>query len=134
MDFDLAGQVVIITGGSRGIGREMALAFASAGAKELILLGRNFNACAAKEYGLVPKVVPPDELDTAVARFASKFLKLPPRTVGAAKRVIDVGSCLPLRASQDLEIDAQAELLHSPDFKEAVYSFIEGRPPRFIGE
>jgi enoyl-CoA hydratase/carnithine racemase len=102
--------------------------------KELILLGRNFNARTAKEYGLVHKVVPPDELDTAVARFASKFLKLPPRTVGAAKRVIDVGSYLPLRASQDLEIDVQAELLHSPDFKEAANSYIEGRPPRFIGE
>jgi len=102
--------------------------------KELILLGRNFNARTAKEYGLVHKVVPPDELETAVARFASKFLKLPPQTVGAAKRVIDVGSYLPLRASQDLEIDAQAKLLQSPDFKEAVNSFIEGRPPQFIGE
>ena len=102
--------------------------------KELILLGRNFNSRTAKEYGLVHKVVPPDELDTAVARFASKFLKLPPRTVGGAKRLIDVGSNLPLRASQDLEIEVQAELLKSPDFKEAVTSFIEGRPPRFIGE
>ena len=102
--------------------------------KELILLGRNFNSRTAKEYGLVHKVVPLDELDAAVARFASKFLKLPPRTVGAAKRVIDVGSYLPLRASQDMEIDAQAELLHSPDFKEAVTSFIDGCPPRFIGE
>ena len=106
----------------------------TATAKELILLGRNFNAGAAKEFGLVHRVVPPDELDTAVARFASKFLKLPPRTVGAAKRIIDVGSYLPLRASQDLEIDAQAELLHSPDFKEAVTSFIEGRSPHFIGD
>lgn len=105
-----------------------------AATKELILVGRNFHARAAKEYGLVHKVVPPDELDTAVARFASKFLKLPSRTVGAAKRVIDVGSYLPLRASQDLEIDMQAELLNSPDFKEAVTSFIEGRSPHFIGE
>ena len=103
-------------------------------AKELILLGRNFNARAAKEFGLVHMVVPPDELDTAVARFATKFLKLPPRTVGAAKRIINIGSCLPLRASQDLEIDVQAELLQSPDFKEAVTSFIEGRSPHFIGE
>ena len=103
-------------------------------AKELILLGRNFNARAAKEFGLVHKVVPPDELDTAVARFATKFLKLPPRTEGAAKRIIEIGSYLPLRASQDLEIDVQAELLQSPDFKEAVTSFIEGRSPHFVGE
>jgi len=36
MDFDLADQVVIITGGSRGIGRAMALAFADAGAKVVV--------------------------------------------------------------------------------------------------
>ena len=36
MNFDLAGQVVIITGSSRGIGRAMALAFADAGAKVVV--------------------------------------------------------------------------------------------------
>ena len=36
MGFNLADQVVIITGGSRGIGRAMALAFANAGAKVVV--------------------------------------------------------------------------------------------------
>lgn len=36
MNFDVADKVVIITGGSRGIGRAMALAFADAGAKVVV--------------------------------------------------------------------------------------------------
>lgn len=36
MNFDLTDQVVIITGGSRGIGRAMALAFAGVGAKVVV--------------------------------------------------------------------------------------------------
>ncbi len=34
--FDLTGRVAIVTGGSRGLGREMVLAFAQAGADVVI--------------------------------------------------------------------------------------------------
>lgn len=105
-----------------------------AAAKEMILLADFFDADTAQTYGLVHKVVPPDELDSAVVALADKFRRLPPRTVGIAKRIINVGHDLSLRASQDLEIDAQAELLGSPDFEEAVRSFFEKRSPRFTGE
>ena len=44
--FDLAGKVALITGGSRGLGREMALAFADAGA-DVIISSRNIDACEA---------------------------------------------------------------------------------------
>lgn len=44
--FDLTGKVALITGGSRGLGREMALAFADAGA-DVIVSSRSIEACEA---------------------------------------------------------------------------------------
>jgi enoyl-CoA hydratase/carnithine racemase len=105
-----------------------------AATKEMILLGKRFNAQEALAYGLVNRVVPPDELSAAVAELAEKFLKLPPRTVGIAKRIINKGHNMTMRESQDLEIDARAELLGSPDLQEAIESFLEKRESRFTGE
>jgi len=105
-----------------------------AAAKEMILLGRRFKARAAQAYGLLHEVVPPDELDTTVAALADKFQRLPPRTVGIAKRIIHSGYNLSPRDSQNLEIDALDELLDSPDSREAIESYSEKRRPQFTGE
>jgi enoyl-CoA hydratase/carnithine racemase len=104
-----------------------------AATKEIILLGDRFNAGAALGYGLVHQVVPPGELDARVAALADKFGQLPPRTVGIAKRIIDKGYDLSMRNSQNLEIDAQLELMDSPDLREAIASFLEKRQPKFTG-
>jgi len=106
----------------------------AAAAKEMILLGKRFKARAAQAYGLLHQVVPPDELDTTVAALADKFQKLPPRTVGIAKRIINSGHNLSMRDSQNLEIDALSELLDSPDLQEAIESYSEKRRPHFTGE
>ncbi len=42
--FDLSGKVALVTGGSRGLGREMMLAFAKAGA-DVVIAGRKLEAC-----------------------------------------------------------------------------------------
>lgn len=105
-----------------------------AATKEMILLGKRFNASAALDYGLVNSVVPPEELDAAVAALAAKFRLLPPRTVGIAKRIIDAGYHLSMRESQDLEIEAQAELLDCGDVREAFECYVDKRQPRFTGE
>jgi enoyl-CoA hydratase/carnithine racemase len=105
-----------------------------AATKELVLLGKRLNAQAASTYGLVHQVVPTDQLDPAVNTLADKFRKLPPRSIAIAKRIINQGYYLSLRESQNLEIDSQAEVLDSPDFHEAVESYLEKRSPQFIGK
>lgn len=44
--FDLSGKIALITGGSRGLGRQMALAFADNGA-DIIIASRKIEACEA---------------------------------------------------------------------------------------
>jgi NAD(P)-dependent dehydrogenase (short-subunit alcohol dehydrogenase family) len=44
--FDLSGKVAVVTGGSRGLGREMVLAFADHGA-DVVIASRKLEACEA---------------------------------------------------------------------------------------
>ncbi len=48
--FDLTGRVAVVTGGSRGLGREMVLAFAERGA-DVVIASRKLDACEALADG-----------------------------------------------------------------------------------
>lgn len=102
-------------------------------AKEIVLLAEKFNSEKALEYGLINRVVPPDQLDDAVKKLAEKFMRLAPRTIGITKQVIGQGAFLPIRDSEDLEIDLQASILDSADLREAMSSYLESKKPAFTG-
>jgi enoyl-CoA hydratase/carnithine racemase len=116
--------------GTQRIGRVVGEAVA----KELVLLGKRLRAREALSCGLVHRVVPPGELEATTRSLASTFLALPPRTVGIAKRIINMSHGVSIRENEDQEIDVLSELLTSPDLREALDSFLEKRPPRFTGQ
>lgn len=100
--------------------------------KELAMLGKPIDAKRALHIGLVNEVVPLEDLENRTTEFAKQFLELPPLAVGLCKKIINEGQFLE-RAGQDLEIEAQAALLKTEDFKEAISSFFEKRKPVFKG-
>lgn len=80
--FDLTGKTAIVTGGSRGIGKEMAEALAEAGANLMLCarraewLDETVNEFAAKSFnveGKVCDVSKPDEVQAVVDETAAKF-------------------------------------------------------------
>jgi len=75
--FDLSGRVAIVTGGSRGLGREMAEGLAEAGAALMLCARRNewltptvaeMRACGSKVEGLVCDVSRSDQVQAVVDR------------------------------------------------------------------
>src|SRR3954451_10085351 len=80
--FDLTGKVAVVTGGSRGLGREMVLAFAQAGA-DVVISSRKLDACEAvaeEGRGLGREALPVaahagrwDELDALADRAYDHF-------------------------------------------------------------
>lgn len=104
-----------------------------AATKEMILLGDNFDATQAHTYGLINRVVSPENLENEVVTLAQKFLKLPPLAVGVCKQIINEGQFAE-RSGQDLEIAAQYEILNTQDFQEAIKSFFEKREPKYEGK
>lgn len=80
--FDLTGKTAIVTGGSRGIGKEMAEALAEAGASLMLCARRaewleetvmEFEAKGFSVAGKVCDVAKPDEVEAVVTQTVSKF-------------------------------------------------------------
>ena len=72
--FDLTDQVVLVTGGSRGLGREMVMAFAEAGA-DVVIASRKYDTCVAAA----------EEIAAATGR-AALALRGARRALGRARR------------------------------------------------
>lgn len=104
-----------------------------AAAKELLMLGDPIGAAEAHRLGLVNRLVPDVELENATAELAVRLASRSPLALAAAKRSVNVGAELDLRAGMLFALDEFALLFSAADQKEGMSAFLEKRPPKFTG-
>lgn len=102
-------------------------------AMELLLIGDSIDAVTAERWGLVNRVVEPDELMPAALDYARRIAENAPLAVQAAKELAlrsrDVDLATGLRVEQ-----LMLRLLQtSTDASEGSAAFSEKRPPRYTG-
>jgi enoyl-CoA hydratase/carnithine racemase len=102
-------------------------------AKELSLLAEIIDAAEAERIGLVNKVVPVEELDSAVQEWAERLASLPPIAVSQSKGLLDRASTSSLDEALAAEGAAQAVNFASADTAEAIVAFVQKRTPTFRG-
>ncbi len=103
-------------------------------AMELIMLGDRINAERALKMGIVHKVVPKDKLKEEVMFFAEILSKGPPIAQSLIKRVLRIGSGLPLEEGLELEKQAFSIVFSTEDAKEGITAFLSKRKPEFKGK
>ncbi len=105
-------------------------------AKEVLMTARMFTGEEAKDVGLVTANVPQDELESAVASFATELAALAPLAVQGAKAAVQFLSSTGAARTGDpqgaLGIDALvAEAYASEDLSEGLRAMEDKRAPRF---
>jgi enoyl-CoA hydratase len=117
------------TGGTQNLPR----AIGERRAKELILSGLPFSAAEAERWGLVNRVLPPEDLLQATLAIAGRIAGNGPLSVRQAKQAIHRGLQMSLADGLAFEIEAYNRLIPTADRREGVLAFNERRKPKFQG-
>ncbi len=111
----------------RIIGRKAAM--------DLILSGRIVSAEEARQMGLVNRVVPREDLESATTDFIKPYLKLSAEVLRITKKAVMVGLMDDLEPSLKLIEDIYLnELMRTADANEGLKAFMEKRRPEWKNE
>lgn len=101
---------------------------------ELSTMGNKVSAQQALEWGMVNRVVTPEELDSTVAEIADYYAKAPTKAIGLMKKMLNKSFHSDLETMLQYEAYCQEIAGNSADNKEGVAAFNEKRKPVFKGE
>ena len=110
---------------ARSVGRKRAL--------ELLLTGTPIDAETAADWGLVNRVVAPDELETATTQLANAITAASPLTVATGKRAFYDQIDLGLDAAYEHCQRVMSDNATAEDAQEGMSAFIEKRTPTWRG-
>ncbi len=102
-------------------------------AMEMLLTGKSIDAEAAERWGLINKVVPPDQLLDCARDYARQIAENAPLAVQAAKELAIRSEDMDLNTGLRVEQMWNRLLYATEDAKEGPAAFKEKRPPNFKG-
>jgi enoyl-CoA hydratase/carnithine racemase len=110
---------------SRAVGRKRAL--------ELLLTGDPIDADTACEWGLINRVVPPEELEDAVTELVAKVARSSPLTVRIGKEAFYEQVELDEHDAYELTRSVMTTNAQAGDAQEGMSAFLEKREPTWRG-
>jgi 2-oxoglutaroyl-CoA hydrolase len=118
--------------GSGGTQRALRLIGMTRG-KLFMMTGQRISAERAEAWGLITQVVDDGQLDAAVADLCGEHAERAPLALRTLKLVLNRGAEAPLETALELERKAYAWLRSTHDYEEGVRSFLDKRPPNYLG-
>ncbi len=102
-------------------------------AMEMAFNGDELDAASAEKYGLVSRVIAPDNLLDETRKLAVRLAKGPTRAIGLTKQMMYRSATMGLEQALDFEAHLVEEAVRSQDYKEGLRAFNEKRPPEYKG-
>jgi len=100
-------------------------------ARELLLTGELIDADRAREVGLVNRVVPADDLESAVDALIDPLLQAGPEAQQRTKRLLDKMAPGDMTGDLEVAITEHLDARNSAEAAEGLAAFLEKRKPRW---
>jgi 2-(1,2-epoxy-1,2-dihydrophenyl)acetyl-CoA isomerase len=97
----------------------------------MLLTGDFVDAQRAHEIGLYNRVVPQAQVLPEARAIAEKLARGPSVALGVTKQALEAEAALDFDAALAYEAEVQAQLMQSPNFREAHEAFRAKRDPKF---